>query len=71
MGTPLMGYRVFVPAVAHLLGSNLWLDLFLLYAASAGLLAVIAFVVDRRIGRAAAIAAAVLVGTSYCGDLAE
>jgi hypothetical protein len=65
LGTPLMAYRVFVPAVAHLLGANLWLDLLIPYAASAALLAVVAFVVGRRLGRPSAVAAAVLVGTSY------
>jgi hypothetical protein len=64
-GAPFLGYRVFVPTVAWLLGARLYVALALPYVATIAFLSVVCFVMTERHGRRMGTIATMLVATSY------
>ena len=64
-GAPFLGYRVFVPTVACLLGARHYVALALPYVATIAFLSVVCFVMSERHGRRMGTIATMLVATSY------
>lgn len=64
-GAPFLGYRVFVPTVAWLIGARLYVALALPYIATLAMLTVVCLVMSERHGRRMGAIATMLVATSY------
>jgi len=64
-GAPFLGYRVFVPTVAWLIGARLYVALALPYVATLAMLSVVCLVMSERHGRRMGTLATMLVATSY------